>query len=176
MRSTKSSSLQYFNERPLTIYRYVNLQDRASLFSFFFSSPCMRKGAQFVPMGMPTVCWKKTVHQTNTYVVNQNLEHINDISFRSHCGCFHKIKLIPLKILKRSQKSQDRQYNGIYWDNPVYIDICLLFIGYLRKYFSLDSDNFFIIKTTRHISVLYLSILCQSDLRSCICVIRVSIC
>ena len=48
----------------------MKLKDQVSFFSFFLRSPCMksasyeyrnksaRRGAQFVPLGMPTVCWK----------------------------------------------------------------------------------------------------------------------
>ena len=68
MRSTKSPSLELFSERTSYIWRNAKLKDRASFFSFYLRSPCMkstsyeqrnksvRKGAQFVLMAMPTVC------------------------------------------------------------------------------------------------------------------------
>jgi len=48
----------------------------------------MRRGTQFVPigMGMPTVCWKKKSTKRKKYCVNQNLEHVDDISFRELFG------------------------------------------------------------------------------------------
>jgi len=51
------------------------------------------RGAQFVPIGMPTST------KYNKYVVNQNLEHVDDISLSEHFGrirmFFHKIKFVP---------------------------------------------------------------------------------
>jgi hypothetical protein len=35
---------------------------------------------------VPTVCWKNTSTKDNKYVVNQKLEHVDDISYREHFG------------------------------------------------------------------------------------------
>ena len=35
-----------------------------------------RRGAQLVPIGMPTVCWKNTSTKHNEYVVNHKLEQV----------------------------------------------------------------------------------------------------
>ena len=40
-----------------------------------------RRGAQLVPIGMPTLCWKH-VTKLNQYVVNQKLNHLYYINFR----------------------------------------------------------------------------------------------
>ena len=39
----------------------------------------MRRGAKFVPIGMSV---EKHVTKDNKYVINQKLEHVDDISFR----------------------------------------------------------------------------------------------
>jgi hypothetical protein len=43
-----------------------------------------RRGAQFVPIGMPTVMLKNAPTKQNKYVNNQKLERVDDISFREH--------------------------------------------------------------------------------------------
>jgi len=75
IRSTKSPNLELFSERTSSIYRNVKLKDRDSFFSFLLRRPCMksdsyqernksaRRGPQFAPICMPTVC-EKHVHQT----------------------------------------------------------------------------------------------------------------
>ena len=71
----------------------MKLKDLASFFLFFLRNLYMKSAsyqqrnksartvAQFVPIGMPTVSWKNTSSKDNKYVVDQKLEHVDDISF-----------------------------------------------------------------------------------------------
>jgi hypothetical protein len=76
----------------------VKLKDRASFFSFFLEKPlyevCLIRIKEQVSEKRSTVCThkyadcllKNTSTKHNQYVVNQNLEHADDISFRELFG------------------------------------------------------------------------------------------
>ena len=53
--------------------------------SYEYRNKSVRRGAQFVPMVMPTVL-KNTPTKDNKYVVNQKVEHVGDITFRELFG------------------------------------------------------------------------------------------
>jgi hypothetical protein len=52
-----------------------------------------RRGGQFVPKGMPTVCLKNNSTKDNKYVVNKKPEHVDDVIFR---GVFGRISVVFL--------------------------------------------------------------------------------
>ena len=41
-----------------------------------------RRGAQFVPIGIPTICWKTFFRKNHENVVYQKLKHLHDVIFR----------------------------------------------------------------------------------------------
>ena len=97
IRSTKSPNLELFSERRSSIYRNVQLKDRDSFFSFLLRRPCMKsasyqernKSARRGPQFAPYVC-RLSVKNTSTkhskYVINQKLEHVDDIRSRELFG------------------------------------------------------------------------------------------
>ena len=106
MRSTKSPNLKLFSERTSFILRNVKLKDRASFFSIFekpLYEVCLIRIKEQVGERRSTVCthryadclMKNTSTKENKYVVNQNLEHVDDISFRE---LFGRIRVMFYKI------------------------------------------------------------------------------
>jgi hypothetical protein len=86
--------------------RNVKLKDRASFFSFFekpLYEVCLIRIKEQVGERRSTVCthryadclMKNTSTKENKYVVNQNLEHVDDISFRE---LFGRIRVMFYKI------------------------------------------------------------------------------
>ena len=137
MLSTKSSNFEIFSDRTSSIQRNVKLKDRDSFFSFFLRSPCMksvsyekknksaRRGAQFLPICMPTVCWKTTSTKNNKYVVNQTLDHFDDISLRERfsrigVGLFtNQICTMYISVSINTCKRRD-----VLWSNS-YVYLCI---------------------------------------------------
>ena len=50
-----------------------------------------------VPIGIPTVCWKNTSSKRNKYVVNQEIKHLDNVSFREFFVwvILYKVGFIP---------------------------------------------------------------------------------
>ena len=98
-------NLELFSERTSSIYQKVKLKDCASFFSFFLETPlhqvCLIRIKEQVDEKRSTVCthryaavcWKNTSTNDNKYVVNLNLNHVDDISFRQ---LFGRIRVVLL--------------------------------------------------------------------------------
>ena len=115
MRSTKSPSLELFSERTSSIQRNGKLKDQASFFSCY--EVCLIRIKEQIGEKRSTVCThryadcllKNTSTKHIKYVVNQKLEHIEDISFRELFGrirvVFYKIRFVSSQHKNRESKS-----------------------------------------------------------------------
>ena len=60
----------------------VESKDCMKSASYEYRKMSARSGAQFVPIGMPTVCWKTFPAKTTKNIVNKKLKHLGDVVFR----------------------------------------------------------------------------------------------
>jgi hypothetical protein len=86
-------------DKTSSIYWYVKLKVLASWIflsftrfwrnsdSYEYTNKSTRRGAQFVPIGMPTICWN-CPSKGDKYVLDEELQHTDHLFLRVACFIF----------------------------------------------------------------------------------------